>query len=63
MQASGCYLTIESVKKVSSASFSKFLARGLMEWIEENEGDFTKLDTDGADYILYLVSEYEEGSR
>ena len=63
MEASGCYLTIESVKKVSSVSFSQFMEKQLMAFIEENDGDFTKLETDGAEHILYLVSCYEEGER
>ena len=63
MEASGCYLTIESIKKVSSVSFANFMAKSLMAWIEENHGDFTKLDTDGSEQILFLISEYEEGAR
>ena len=63
MEASGCYLTIESLKKVSPQSFSQFLAKSLMDYIEEHNGDFTKLETDGAEHILFLISEYEEGER
>ena len=63
MDASGCYLTIESVKKTSAQSFANFMAKNLMAFIEENKGDFTKLETDGPDRILYLISCYEEGER
>lgn len=64
MDASGCYLTIESVKKTSGSSFANFLAKGLYEWVEkEHKGDFSAIENDGADYILYLIGCYEEGER
>ena len=64
MNANGCYLTIESVKKTSPQSFSNFLAKGLYDWVDKDcKGDFSALEMDGADYILYLINAYEEGER
>lgn len=63
MDASGNYLTIESIKKTSGRSFAEFVAKGLYEWVEEHKGDFSIIEQDGADYILYLIGAYEDGER
>ena len=64
MDINGSYLTIESVKKVSKDSFLRFITINLLNFIEENRGDFTILDTDsGRDHLSYLLSCYEDGER
>ncbi len=63
MDVSGNYLTIESIRKVSGRTLADFIAKSLYEWVEENKGDFSILENEGSDYVLYLISEYEEGQR
>ena len=63
MEVNGKTLTIESEKKVSAQSFATFIAKSLYDWIEERKGDFSSLENEGDDYILYLVGLYEDGER
>jgi hypothetical protein len=64
MEANGVYLTIESIKKTSPQSFSNYLAKELYDWVEkEHKGDFSAIEMDGSDYILYLIGQYEDGAR
>ena len=63
MEIQGKSLIIESEKRVGVGSFCDFIARRLMECIEESGGDFTRLDTSGAEWIFMILNEYEAGGR
>jgi len=63
METQGTTLLIESEKRVGAVSFCEFMARRLMECIEESGGDFTRLDNSGAEWVLMVVNEYESGAR